>query len=115
MAAIDQDFPKSIHYAAINCATSGDNTLVAAVTGKIIRVMAMHLMSDADVLVRLESGAGGTAMTGIMSLEDTNGRFITLPFSQVGWCQTAASALLNLELSGAEDVDGLLAYALIGN
>jgi hypothetical protein len=38
-----------------------------------------------------------------------NGGF-TLPFSPVGWFETVASELLNLELAGGTTVDGVLAY-----
>lgn len=95
-------------FAVINVASSGDNTIVAAVTDKKIRVLQMMLMAGGDVDVRFESGAGGTALTGIMELLAQVG--FVLPFSPVGWFETAASALLNLELSGAVNVDGVLAY-----
>ena len=47
--------------AAISGATSGNNTLVAAVTGKKIKVLGLVLCAASAVDVRLESGAGGTA------------------------------------------------------
>ena len=96
---------------AIDVASSGDNTIVAAVTGKIIRVYQVIVVSSGTVTVRWESGAGGTALTGQMTLAANTG------FSS-GWCpmghfETAASTLLNLELSGAVSVDGWLIYAEI--
>lgn len=36
-----------------------------------------------------------------------------LPFSPIGWFDTAANALLNLELSGAVSVDGNLKYTVV--
>jgi hypothetical protein len=39
----------------------------------------------------------------------TNSGFV-LPFNPVGWFETAANTLLNLELSGAVSVDGSLVY-----
>lgn len=95
-------------YAVIDHATLGDNTIVAAVTGKKIRVLAVFLVAAAAVTIRFESGAGGTALTGQMVLA-ANGGF-TLPFNPEGWFETAAAALLNLELSAAASVDGALAY-----
>lgn len=97
-------------FAVIDHASSGDNTIVSAVSGKRILVLALHLVAAGAVNVRFESGAGGTALTGVMTCAAA-GDDITLPYSPVGWFKTAASALLNLELSGAVSVDGVLVYA----
>lgn len=95
--------------AVIAAASSGDNTLVAAVTGRKIRVLSLALVaSGGAVSVRLESGASGTALTGVMDIAD-NGQLI-LPHNPLGWVETAAAALLNLELSGAIAVAGCLTY-----
>lgn len=95
-------------FAAINVAGSGDNTILAAVTSKKIRVLQVMLMVGGTVNVRFESGAGGTALTGIMELIAQTG--FVLPYSPVGWFETASNTLLNLELSAAVNVDGLLVY-----
>ena len=95
-------------FAIIDAATSGDNTLVAAVVGKKIRVLACFLVAAGAVTARFESGAGGTAKTGQMNLA-ANGGFV-LPYNPVGWFETASNTLLNLELSGAVSVDGSLVY-----
>lgn len=98
-----------VKQAAIAAATSGDNTLVAAVTGKSIRVLAMVLVASGGAnTARLESGAGGTALTGQMDITD-NGQLV-LPYNPAGWCATVAGELLNLELSGATAVAGCLTY-----
>ena len=97
--------PKS---AVIDTATSGDTTLVAAVSGKKIRVLSCFLMAAGTVNVRFESGTGGTALTGQMNLVANTG--FVLPFNPIGWFETAASTLLNLELSAAISVDGSLTY-----
>jgi len=97
-----------IKYAKIDHATSGDNTVVSAVTGKKIRVIALFLVSAGTVNVRFESAAGGTALTGQMNLIANTG--FVLPFNPAGWFETVASELLNLELSGAISVDGSLTY-----
>ena len=100
--------PLLIKYAAIDAATSGDNTLVAGVTGKKIRVISLWLTSAGTVTARFESGASGTALTGQATLAVNTG--ITLPHNKDGWFETAAGSLLNLELSGAVSVDGSLSY-----
>ena len=100
-----------VQYAAIDVAGSGDNTLVAAVAGKRIRLLSLFLVSAGTVTARFESGAGGTALTGQMTLAVNSG--FSLNFNPEGWFQTAAGALLNLELSGAISVDGALSYVLV--
>ena len=109
MAVVDRaSQPK---FAAIDAASSGDNTIVAAVTGKKIRVVALFLVAAGAVTVRFESGAGGTALTGQMSLA-ANGGF-ALPYNPVGYFETAAGELLNMELGGAVSADGSLVYELV--
>lgn len=101
-----------IQYAVVAAATGGDNTLVAAVTGKRIRVHSLILVASGGAnTVRLESGASGTAMTGQMNLA-ANGQLV-LPHAAGGWFQTAVAALLNLELSAATAVAGSIGYSLV--
>jgi hypothetical protein len=106
-----------LQYAKIDAATSGDNTLVAATSGKKIRVLSLFLVPAGTVTARFESGASGTALTGQMVLPVEGQHYatpaLTLPFNPEGWFQTAASQLLNLELSGAVSVDGALTYVLV--
>lgn len=101
----------TVKRAAISASTSGDNTLVAAVASKKIKVLGLVLVASDDVDVRLESGAGGTALTGVISLA-VDGNGFVFPMTRPGfhWIETAASALLNLELSAAVQVSGNLVY-----
>jgi hypothetical protein len=97
-------------FAKIDAASAGDNTLVAAVTGKKIRVLSYVLVNghtDTQT-VRFESGAGGTALTGQMIFAANGG--VSSGHNPAGHFETAAGALLNLELSGATTVDGHLTY-----
>ncbi len=88
------------------------NTLVAAATGKRIRVMALILVASGGANnTRLQSGAGGTAMTGVMNLA-ANGQLV-MPYNEAGWCETAVAALLNLDLSAATLVAGVLTYVTV--
>jgi hypothetical protein len=95
-------------FAVIDAAGSGDNTIIAAVASKKIRVLSCFLVSAGAVSVRFESGAAGTALTGQMNVA-ANGGF-SLPYNPVGWFQTAAGVLLNMELGSAVSVDGCLTY-----
>ena len=106
------DTPLLPKFAIIDGATSGDNTIVAAVAAKKIRVLALHLtMTGTLVTIRFESAASGTALTGQMG--PLAGHSITLPFNPVGWFETVAGELLNMELSGEQSVDGCLVYVEI--
>lgn len=98
----------SVKYAKIDAATSGDNTVVAAVTGKKIRVLSLFYLTAGGVNVRFESGASGTALTGQMEHVGQTG--CVLPFSEDGWFETAAGSLLNIELSTNVSIDGALTY-----
>jgi hypothetical protein len=103
---------RNIQYAKIDAAGIGDNTLVAAVAGMKIRVLSLFaVMTGTAVTIRFESGASGTALTGQM--QPTQGGGFVLPYNEGGWFETAAGELLNLELGGAQSVDGCLSYELV--
>lgn len=101
-----------IYRASISSASSGDNTIVAAVgAGYKIKVLGMVLIASGNVDVRLEDGASGTALTGVMSLAADGNGFV-LPVAPIGhhWLETSANTLLNLELSDAVQVSGFIIY-----
>jgi len=103
------DATSVVKFAAIDAASSGDNTIQAAAGAGIkIRVLSAFLVAAGTVNVRFESGAGGTALTGQMNLVANSG--FTLPYNPAGWFETADNTLLNLELSAAVSVDGCVSY-----
>lgn len=104
-------YDKPLQRAVIDAATSGNNTLVAANASGRICVLGMLLVSAGDVTARLEDGAGGTALSGQMDLE--NGGGFMLPQGYDCWFLGSKNTLLNLELSGAVSVDGVLLYAIV--
>jgi len=97
-------------FAIIDATTAGNNTVVAAVTGKKIRVLQLFLVNSAATgqTVRFRSGTAGAFLTGQMLFAPNDGP--VLPFSPIGWFETAASTLLNMELVAATSVDGCLTY-----
>lgn len=95
-------------FAAIAASSSGNNTLVAAVASKKIRVLAMYLTSNGTVNAKIQDGAGGTDKTGLAYLVANTG--FVLPYNPVGWCETTANTLLNLNLSASIAVGGALVY-----
>jgi len=112
--ADDMDIAASgtTYRAAISAAAMGNNTLVvAAGAGLKIKVLGIILVASGDVDVRLEDGAGGAALTGIMSLaSDGNGFVLPMTFPGYHWMQTSDNTLLNLELSAAIQVSGCIVY-----
>lgn len=97
-----------VKYAVIDHAGSGDNTIVAAVTSRKIRVINYKLNAASAVTIRWEGGASGTALTGQMQLAANVADGASCGFA--GCFETASGVLLNLELSGAISVDGHVAY-----
>lgn len=95
-------------FAAINASTNGNNTLVGAVTSKKIRVLAVSIVSSGTVNAKFQDGAGGTDKTGLYYMIANTG--FVLPYNPVGWFETTANTLLNLNLSAATAVGGCLTY-----
>ena len=98
-------------FAVISAASSGDNTILAAVADRRARVIGIHMVAAGAVVARFESAAGGTALTGAMSM------ITGVPFTAYDplglFEQDVVNELLNLELSGAVQVSGWLTYQLI--
>ena len=98
-----------ITYVKISQATT--TALVAAQTGAKIRVVELFLVNTTAQTLTFNSAAGGTALTGAMALA-ANG-VLVLPFSQQGWFETAAAALLELAQSGATQVSGAFGWVAV--
>jgi hypothetical protein len=100
--------PVTPKFGTIAASTSGNNTILAAVTGKKIRVLSLWLISNGTVNVKFQSAAGGTDLSGLAYLVANTG--MVLPFNPAGWMETASAALLNLNLSAAIAVGGGFTY-----
>lgn len=101
---------RTVARAAISAASSGDNTLVAAQGASAkIRVLSYTLVAASSVDVRFEDGAGGTALSGVMTLD----KGITVAYSPHGHFEGSANTLLNLELGAAVQVSGHLSYIVV--
>jgi hypothetical protein len=108
VSATRQAHKRAIKFAAISASSSGNNTIVAAVTDKRIRVLSAFLVAAGAVTAKFQSGASGTDLTGAASLS-ANGGYV-LPFNEGGWFQTDPGTLLNLSLGGAQSVAGSVSY-----
>jgi len=97
----------SIKYATFT-GTNGNVTLVAAVTGKKIRVISLCISLTGNGTLAIQSGAGGTALTGTMPLLGSTP--LVLQENPSGWFETAASTLLNASVATSTATNGHLSY-----
>lgn len=97
-------------FASISVNSTGDNTAVAAVSGKKIRVLALEGVATGAVTLAVKSDTGGSAvaLTGAHSLAANQS--LVLPFSHAGWFETEAGKALNLSLGGNVAFQGSLVY-----
>lgn len=93
-------------FASISVAGSGDNQIVASVSGKKIRVLSYVIVADGTVAAKFRNGT--TDVTGAMSLVANTGA--ASGFCPVGHFETSATTALNLNLSAAIGVRGHLTY-----
>jgi hypothetical protein len=99
--------------AVINATASGNNTIIASPgAGKRIAVWSFYFICEGTVLVRWESGASGTAITGQMSFKNREGVSVSAG-GIVPLFVVTANTLLNMELSSAVLVQGGISYTVI--
>lgn len=98
--------------AIIAASSSGDNVVVAAVTGKKIQVIAFYLVASGTVNAKWRSGT--TDIGGLMYDVASSGIMVSAinPDGRRPWHETAAGQALNLNLSGAVAVGGQVVYEL---
>lgn len=93
--------------AKIDCASSGNNTVVAAVTDKRIYVHRIWFLCRAPVDVKVRDGAA-TDMTGPIPFDNTVG--MNLEYSSEPWFTTTAGNALIINLSAAIQTSGRVYY-----
>ena len=93
---------------AISASTLGNNTIVAAVANKRIRVYQVLLVAAGSVVVKFQDGAGGTDLTGPLTLAANVG--FSSGWVPVGHFETTDGNLLNLNLSAGIVTGGWLIY-----
>ena len=101
--------PLEWKYKAVATSSSGgDKEIVAAVTGKKIRVLSFAFVVSGATDLRFESSAGGAELTGVMSYAANSG--IETHYNPIGHFETVAGQSLSLEQSAAVVTAGLLTY-----
>ena len=96
-----------VKFAKIDTAASAD--LIAAVTGKKLRVLGLVLVTASSVTVKLQSG-GSTDLTGAMTVAGV----MVWPAAPFGYVQTNAGEKLNVVLGGAVQTSGGIVYVEVG-
>lgn len=99
------------NFAVINTSASGDAQVVAAVSGRAIRVTQYTVVNAAAQQVFFRSGSGGTALTGPMPFGLNGGT--ASAFNPNGLFQTAVGAGLFINLSAANLCGGHLEYEVV--
>lgn len=105
-------------FAVISAASSGDNTLVAAVTSKQIRVLSLFLVAKGTAnSIYFRQDTAGTAIFGdatntipIDKTGATGPAGFALGNNPTGWMQSGSGKPLVLNLSAAQGVAGGLTY-----
>lgn len=95
-----------LKFARIDCA-SGDTTVVAAVTGKKIRVSGVTFCCSAAVGVSFKSGS--TVVVGPMAF-DTNGGMDSFRGVGATFIETASGEAFVMNLSTTSSVQGSIVY-----
>jgi len=101
-------FGKTLKTASISVAASGDNTIVAAVASKRIKVYAINLSAVGTVSVKWKDGAA-TDFQGAQDLQAREGYTLSVSPPAFLLGTTAGNALI-LNLSAAVGVRGWIAY-----
>lgn len=97
--------PKFIKVAV---SSSGVNEAIALVSAKKIRVLAAFLSVAGTVNVKFQSHVTPTDLTGLLYGVATVG--IVLPYNPLGWFETVSGEALDLNLSTATAVGGVIVY-----
>lgn len=92
----------------ISASASGATTVVAAVTGKKIRLLGFFLVTSAASSIAFRSGTTITQKTGDMPFAANGG--ISVPFSPAGYFETVAGEALQINLSATASVGGMAVY-----
>jgi len=109
-----------VQSAVIDTNSSGDNTIVAAVSGAIIRVVGYVLMAGGTVNAEWKSDTGGGAveLSGPFPMIAQTG--VVMPMAprgvggrMDGWFDTGVGKALNLNLSAGVQVSGHVAYQVL--
>ena len=96
-------------FVAVNYTVTSDGALVAGVAGQRIRILALVATAAANQ-TSFTDGAGATL---IPEVTCTKANPFILPFSEVGWGDTAVGQSLNIAITGSDSNSGTVVYAYV--
>ncbi len=100
---------QTVQFASFSDATGDQNVVVAAVTGKKIRVLS-YTMNAAGALNTIAWQSASTALSGVFDYADMA---TVSAESEYGLFETAAGEALNITMTAAALVAGHVSYVLI--
>jgi hypothetical protein len=105
---------QSVLTAVISATADGANTVVAAVTGKKIRVLGYVLNVNAAGTVQWKTAASAN-LSGLMEFVDGGGLVVPCcdPTGEVFWFETVAGEALTITTAAGVDALGHIVYQLI--
>jgi hypothetical protein len=98
----------------ITATATGANEIIAAVAGKVIRVLSYTMsVTNSAVVGKWQSKPAGSAveLSGL-GIALAFGKEVTAPHNPCGWFETVAGSALHLNLGGSPDVHGCGTYIL---
>ena len=98
--------PLTPKFAALSETATGE--VIAAVTSKKIRVLAIVAVANVDGTFAFRDGAAGANLTGVMTVRQGGG--FVLPFNPVGWFETTSGTRLDVVLSVVTQLSGSIVY-----
>jgi hypothetical protein len=99
-----------IKQAVVNAASAGDNVIVAAVTGMVVRLISQSWSTATDVTVGWRSGVSGTATVIIPPRTFKAGGGMDGNWYPGFYCKTVSGEALNMYLGGSVQVSGTVNY-----
>jgi len=99
---------EKVRHAKINASSSGDNTVIPAVSGKYLIVLAYNFVCGGDVDVKWKSGS--TDISGAAPFISTTGKVVT--GGQWPVLKTGLGEALVMNLSASVQVGGELTYSI---
>lgn len=106
---------RGVQDAPVSISTGGGNQVIAATAGKSIRVLSAVLLAAGETTITFETSGAGTStgddLTGPMAIA-ANGGFC-LPHNPLGWFQADEGEALDIRLSAAVSVAGVINYVLV--
>lgn len=94
---------------AISFSNTGDNTVVAAVAGKSVRVFRIFFVCSAATNVTIKDGAG-TNLTGAMSMGANGGFTLDYMDGSEPWFFTSSGNAFIINQSGTAQISGTVFY-----